>query len=97
METIPNLAGIICGTEHGGTTLAAQLLRQHPDLDTGFECGCLLYSSPQEFLQSNNPWSNHLLYGGWQILRSDVENCQTFTEFYAALAQHSPLVQNKAG
>jgi hypothetical protein len=44
------LAVIMAGFEHSGTTMASELLRQHPVLDNGFEGGMLLKASPREFI-----------------------------------------------
>ena len=35
----PKLSFLICGLEHSGTTMASDLFREHPLVESGFECG----------------------------------------------------------
>lgn len=96
---------VVCGPEHSGTTLVAQLLRQHPDLETGFEVGALLYNSIEEYFNEENPWSKDwdkrpsgLLWSGWKLSpksREKVLKSASFEDFYNRLRQHSPLIRNK--
>jgi hypothetical protein len=44
------LAAIVCGFPNGGTTLISEILRTHPELDSGFEGGFLLSEQPSKFL-----------------------------------------------
>ena len=43
------LVAIVCGYERGGTTLVSEILRQHPQLNSGFEGGLLLSDNPHDF------------------------------------------------
>lgn len=46
-----SLMSIVCGYEQGGTTLLTQILRQHHDINSGFEGGMLLEDNPRHFYQ----------------------------------------------
>jgi hypothetical protein len=88
---------IVCGFEHGGTTLVGELLRQHESLDSGFEGGLLLNASPRAFPDCQ-PFYRNLL-GSWQI--SDEAGraaCDTdsFAEAYRRLRDASPVLKNKS-
>lgn len=77
---------LICGLEHTGTTLISDLFRQLPGVDSGFECGVLLRSSPREF-ETLQPFANNMLKG-WGITREQFAHCcdtDDFQEFYARL------------
>ncbi len=43
------LIAIVSGMEHSGTTWLADLIRCHPKINGGFECGVLLGNSPADF------------------------------------------------
>ncbi len=43
------LISIVTGLEHSGTTWLADLIRSHPEISGGFECGVLLGANPAEF------------------------------------------------
>ncbi len=45
------LFALVCGFEKSGTTLLNEILRRHPGVDSGFECGFLLGQSPRDFLK----------------------------------------------
>ncbi|MEI2422495.1 hypothetical protein V6O07_19615, partial [Arthrospira platensis SPKY2] len=73
------LAALVCGFERGGTTLISEIIRQHPLLDSGFECGFLLGKDPAEFT-SIQPYCN-MLKAGWGVNDSDLNNyiCESET------------------
>ena len=93
----PSLAFLICGLEHSGTTMVSDLFREHPDVDSGFECGVLLCSKPSDFL-TYEPFCNHMIVG-WGIDQSDFESAcsaPTFEEFYSELFRFSSLIKEKS-
>jgi hypothetical protein len=47
---------IIGGHERGGTTLFIEILKNHPLINGGFECGMLMWKSPIEFINSGIHW-----------------------------------------
>lgn len=84
---------IICGMEHTGTTLVSDLFRQVPSLDSGFECGVLLRSSPDEF-RSLEPFSQNMLKG-WGITKKQFDECcdaKTYDQFYSRLFAASTVL-----
>ncbi|MDT9188906.1 MAG: sulfotransferase [Limnospira sp. PMC 894.15] len=91
------LAAILCGFERGGTTLVSEILRQHPLLDSGFECGFLLGKELNEF-PSIQPYCN-MLKTGWRVNDSDLNNyiCKstTWLEGYSRLLEKSKIIPNK--
>lgn len=77
---------LICGLEHTGTTLLSDLFRQLPGVDSGFECGVLLQSSPREF-PNLQPFAQNMLEG-WGITEEALSHCcetDKFEEFYRRL------------
>lgn len=81
---------LICGLEHTGTTLISDLFRQLPGVDSGFECGVLLRSSPREFA-TLQPFAQNMLKG-WGITAEQFAHCcdtNLFEEFYARLLSAS--------
>ena len=64
------LSFLICGLEHSGTTMASDLFREHPEVDSGFECGVLLCDNPSDFL-TLTPFRNHMAVG-WGINEEDL-------------------------
>jgi hypothetical protein len=94
MSAIAMLAFVICGVEHSGTTLVSDLFRQHPGLDSGFETGVLLASSPRGFLEQM-PFALNIL-GGWSITQEELEACcdtDSFPTFYDRLAKVSRCLE----
>ena len=86
---------VICGVEHSGTTLISDLFRQSPDVDSGFEVGVLLGSSPRRFLKIR-PFAQNIL-PGWNITREDLEWCcdtDSFAEFYGRLRRASRALKS---
>lgn len=49
------LRAIVCGYEKSGTTLINEILRRHPQLDSGHEVGVLLVETPRQF-HSKQPY-----------------------------------------
>ena len=91
-----SLSFLICGLEHSGTTMVSDLFREHPDVDSGFECGVLLCEKPRDFL-SYEPFCNHMVVG-WGIDHRDFEmacDASTFEEFYSRLFLYSSLIKEK--
>ncbi|MGF1497020.1 MAG: sulfotransferase [Elainellaceae cyanobacterium] len=91
------LAALICGYERGGTTLISEILRQHPHIYSGFECGFLLSDRPADF-PSLQPYCD-LLKAGWLISDANLDYiCQanSWIEVYRRLAERSPMVEDKS-
>ena len=91
----PKLSFLICGLEHSGTTMASDLFREHPLVESGFECGVLLCNNPKEFLNLT-PFRNHMAVG-WGIEEKDlVYACEAanFEIFYQRLFERSSIVQS---
>jgi hypothetical protein len=87
------LGALVCGFPRGGTTLAAELLRQHPDLAGGFEGGFLLATHPRAF-PSLEPFGAMALKG-WQLTGKQLDSVcdvDTWAELYEGLRHASPLV-----
>ena len=83
---------IICGFERSGTTLVAELLRQHPKIDGRFECGFLLAENPAHFLVFEN-YVNNLKF--WGITKENIVHiCQaeTWAEAYRRLLERSNIL-----
>ncbi|MEP3342370.1 MAG: sulfotransferase [Hyphomicrobiales bacterium] len=81
---------LICGMEHTGTTLISDLFRQIPGLDSGFEVGVLLRSSPREF-KGLEPFYSNILKG-WGITEDELAHCcdtDDFGEYYDRLMKVS--------
>ena len=91
----PELSFLICGLEHSGTTMASDLFREHPEIESGFECGVLLCEKPNDF-QNFTPFRNHMAVG-WGINEEDLIyacNAESFENFYQRLFERSSIVQN---
>jgi hypothetical protein len=54
LEHVESLKCIICGFEHGGTTMLSELIRQHPAVDGRFEIGFLLEDRIADFYREDN-------------------------------------------
>ena len=77
---------VICGVEHSGTTLVSDLFRQDPHVDSGFEVGVLLGSTPRRFPRTL-PYARNILQG-WNITSTELACCcgtDSFEEFYVRL------------
>jgi hypothetical protein len=93
-ERLP-ISFIICGLEHSGTTLASDLFREHPQCESGFECGVLLCDSPFDF-PNKHPFFKNLIEG-WSIEEADLlAACKTgrASRFYEMLINHSRLFKD---
>jgi hypothetical protein len=62
---------IICGFERGGTTLIAELIRQHPRIDGRFECGFLLVEKMADYATMDMLVRN--LKAGWGLSQESFE------------------------
>jgi hypothetical protein len=87
---------LVCGYEQGGTTLVSQLLQQHPNLYSGFECGFLLVDNPIDFLQLEPYYT--IAMRGWGLADQDLQYvCQadSWSTLYARLKQCSSITKDK--
>ncbi len=90
------LVAIICGFEKSGTTLLNEILRRHPDLDSGFEGGLLLGNSPRDF-RYYQPYYAYFRRT-WKLSREDVLYiCDTdaWSESYRRARERCPFITNK--
>jgi hypothetical protein len=99
MEIVANskpLTALVCGFEHSGTTLVSEMLRQHPDLDSGFEGGFLLNEEVQDFLKTEPFYSN--TKNGWGISDEDLQYicaASTWPGVYHRLKERASVIKNK--
>lgn len=90
------LVAIVCGFEKSGTTLLNEILRRHPDLDSGFEGGLLLGSSPRDFKQYQPYYA--YFRKTWELSREDMLYiCDTdaWGESYRRARERCPFITNK--
>lgn len=91
------LIALVCGFEKSGTTLLNEILRRHPQLDSGFECGFLLGDSPREF-KNFQPYYAYFRQT-WELSREDVRYiCDTddWAECYRRARERAPFIHNKS-
>lgn len=90
------LKALICGFEHSGTTLVSEILRQHPQLDSGFEGGFLLNNSIHDFCSTEPFFTN--LKEGWGVNDDDLKyicNTEEWPDVYRRLRERANLIKNK--
>lgn len=101
MDDYP-LKVIVCGVEHSGTTVFSDVIKRHPNLCGGFECGLLVADNPADFV-NRPPWyewlgrpteDNH--WGMPQEGIDAVTQAPDFGAAYRAIIDHSPLFADKA-
>lgn len=83
---------IVCGFERGGTTLVAELIRQHPQMDGRFEGGLLLVDTPRDFL-SLQPYARNMKRF-WGLSDDDLHytcHASSWEEAYHRLRERSNL------
>lgn len=91
------LKTLACGFEHSGTTLVSEILRQHPQLDSGFEGGFLLNDEAKDFL-STEPFCKNAK-GGWGVSDEDMQyicTSDTWAEMYSKLREKSSVIKDKS-
>lgn len=91
------LRAIVCGYEKSGTTLINEILRRHPQLDSGHEVGVLLADSPRQF-NRKQPYCAFFKQT-WKLSDEQLQQiCDTddWGEFYRRARQTSPLIIDKA-
>lgn len=87
---------LVCGFEHSGTTLVSEILRQHPQLDSGFEGGFLLNDSIHQFLSTEPFYTN--VKGGWGVNDDDLKYicyAEEWPEVYRRLRERATIIKNK--
>ena len=90
------LAAILCGFERAGTTLLSEIFRQHPQLNSGFECGFLLVKKPSDFLLLEPYCTNFKI--GWKIGDNALKyicEADTWLEVYKRIVERSPIIKRK--
>ncbi len=93
----PPLHALVCGFEKSGTTLLNEILRRHPALDSGFECGMLLGNSPRDF-PGIQPYFT-FFRDKWRVSREDMDwICDTddWSSCYARIRERSPVIEDKS-
>ncbi|GAB6905563.1 conserved hypothetical protein [Desulfosarcina cetonica] len=95
------LKAIVCGYERGGTTLINELLRAHPELDSGFECGFLLATSPRDYLNPEfNEFNGSLIRNGWKITQEELVDyictSDSWSTAYRRLREKSRVISDKS-
>lgn len=86
---------VICGLEHSGTTLLSDIFRQVDSLDSGFEVGVLLGSSPKDFPNTQPFFKN--MPGGWKIEAEtlmQISAIDSFEDFYDKLKVNSGIIDS---
>jgi hypothetical protein len=86
----------VCGYEKSGTTLLNEILRRHPDLDSGFEGGFLLGDSPRDFHRFQPYYA--FFRQTWELSREDVKyicDCDDWGECYRRARERSPVIADK--
>jgi sulfotransferase family protein len=90
------LAALVCGFEKSGTKLLNEILRRHPALDSGFECGFLLGETPRQF-PSIQPYCAFFRQK-WRVSKEDLAYiCDTddWQECYRRVRQRAPVIADK--
>lgn len=87
---------IVCGYEKSGTTLLNEILRRHPNLDSGFECGFLLADTPPQFcnIQPYYPYFKKC----WELTQADMDYifaASEWSECYCRARERSPVIIHK--
>jgi hypothetical protein len=83
---------LVCGFERGGTTLVAELIRQHPEIDGRFECGFLLADKMADYVDLEIYVRN--LKAGWGLSQESFEyivQSPTHRTAYQRLVKYSNL------
>jgi len=91
------LKAIICGYEKSGTTLLNELIRRHPEMDSGFECGFLLGDSPRQF-PTIKPYYG-FFQSKWQMTNADMKyvcSADSWGECYRRVRERSPIITDKS-
>lgn len=90
------LVALVCGFEKSGTTMLNEILRRHPQLDSGFEVGVLLADTPRAFRQVQPYYS--FFQSTWRLAPGDAEyicDTESWGEFYRRCRERSPLIVDK--
>ena len=90
------LGVLVTGFEHSGTTVISEVMRQHPDLDSGFEGGFLLRERPVDFIGFEPFYVN--AKGTWRVSDEDMKYvcaADSWQEVYRRLRERSPVIPTK--
>ncbi len=90
------LFALVCGFEKSGTTLLNEILRRHPGVDSGFECGFLLGQSPRDF-PSIQPYCTFFRQK-WGVSKEDIRYiCDTddWDECYRRVRERAGVIEDK--
>jgi len=88
---------IVTGLEHSGTTYLSAIIKCHPRVNSGFECGVLLADTPKDFVKVY-PWYDWMLQNKkeiqWRITKQNMDqicDSKTWHEMYSKIIKYSPL------
>lgn len=87
---------LISGFEHSGTTLISEIMRQHPNIDSGFEGGLLLCDRIVKF-KNLEPFASNFK-NAWKISESDFEEicrARSYGEAYRKIREASDVISKK--
>lgn len=90
------LYAILCGLEKSGTTVLSEVLRRHPELDSGHEVGVLLAPTPRDF-PGIQPYFSYF-QKTWKLSRDEALACcdtDDIRTFYLRARQASSVIANK--
>ena len=98
-ETTPlhPLVALVCGYEKSGTTLLNEILRRHPQLDSGHEVGVLMGDSPRDFPNAKIYFA--FFQQTWKLSKAQAQHCcdtDVWSEFYRRAREASPVIADKA-
>jgi len=88
---------LVCGFEKSGTTMVNEILRRHPRLDSGFECGFLLADTPAQF-RSVQPYYRYFKQC-WELSNADMDyilDTPHWSQCYERAKQRSPVIVDKS-
>lgn len=91
------LVGIVTGLEHSGTTYLADLIKSHPQINGGFECGVLLGDNPADFpsVKPFYQWMQKARHPShWGITpqaMKEILAADNWNDMYKRIIQYSPL------
>jgi hypothetical protein len=97
LDDLYPLTAIVCGFEKSGTTVLNEILRRHPQLDSGHEVGVLMAPSPREFHHVQPYFA--FFQKSWKLSREQALLCcdtDDWATFYQRSRAASPLITDKS-
>lgn len=90
------LSFILTGFEHSGTTLLSEIMRQQPNIDSGFEGGLLLVDQLSKFPEFE-PFATNFK-NGWKISDQELEiicSSNNYGLAYERIRKFSGIIKDK--